>query len=419
MPTMKDTHTLRDGPNGQQTGAIALFGEEVQPLGQESELPLGQGGKWTNVQLIGNGPGPKGWVPTEAIDPTGSSAIAPGPIDKTQFAKECWLEAIYFGSNAHFLAIVAELRSGTQDGANGAGLGPYRFTQAEWDASSSDSGYDIEFAPQNINNWRLQCVVAALIAQHARQALETANPGQAPTAIALYNEWLKQVGEAPPADQAQLATDMQKAIDATTKPYTDAGNSLIEATPAPPIKAPDAPAASGPTPPLPGSASVKTVLDFIGHAEAPLGYNQMVGETKTTAHNLTAMTIDAVMVLQQQFISAHKASSAAGHYQIIRGTLAGLKTSLQLTGKELFDGPCQDRLATKLLVDRGLNKRLAGTISKETFASHVAMEWASMPVVVAMVGSCGFMLSPKQSYYDGVGQNHALVSVQDFLAAIP
>lgn len=157
--------------------------------------------------------------------------------------------------------------------------------------------------------------------------------------------------------------------------------------------------------------ALRPLLLLIGEAEShnnPNAYYSHVNNTNDPA--LTRMTIDQVIAWQKNYVASGSPSSAAGRFQIIRGTLRGLKSALRLSGAELFDEAMQVSMAIELLRQRGIDDFLSGLIDYSTFGTNLAKEWASLPV----------MSGPKagQSYYAGDGLNHALVSVEELRAAL-
>lgn len=158
--------------------------------------------------------------------------------------------------------------------------------------------------------------------------------------------------------------------------------------------------------------TVNTLLDFIADHESNGDYNIVWGGIKSADRPrkpLTSMTIGEVLAWQDS-IDARYQSEAAGKYQIMEDTLRGLYAEAGMKLTDLFDVSGQDRLGRQLLVRRGLNQYLAGTISTETFANNLAKEWASLPVVTGA--------KKGRSYYAGDGLNAAGVSVEPFLAAV-
>ncbi|MQW69734.1 hypothetical protein GHK50_06680 [Sinorhizobium medicae] len=155
------------------------------------------------------------------------------------------------------------------------------------------------------------------------------------------------------------------------------------------------------------------LLEFIREAEVGssgrASYDVIYGHNQGgLAKPLTAMTVAQVLAAQKGWSKAH-GSSAAGAYQFMRATLAGLlKEVAWLRGDHRFDAALQDRLALHLLNRRGLAAFLAGEIGRAEFARRLAMEWASLPVLTDSKGSRQ-RVRRGQSYYAGDGQNRALV----------
>jgi muramidase (phage lysozyme) len=187
------------------------------------------------------------------------------------------------------------------------------------------------------------------------------------------------------------------------------GPSATESTPLP---TPKAKSSTSPTESTAGgtvigslpSGSVQGLLDFIASKESMGDYNILVGGKRA---NLTNMTVQEVLQLQNQMKRGGFESTAVGKYQIIQSTLLGnmQKAGVALTDK--FDQSTQDKLGLALLKGRGLEQYLAKKISPEKFADQISMEWAAMPYHTGA------------SYYDKVGSNKSLVSRQAFVSALP
>ncbi len=155
---------------------------------------------------------------------------------------------------------------------------------------------------------------------------------------------------------------------------------------------------------------VKGILDLIRTTETNLGYNQIVGHNRTLP--LDEMSIDDIMAYQKKEMTKAKGyeSSAVGGYQIIRDTLGYLKRRMKLSGDELLTKEMQDDMALELLGRRGLSRWESGEISDEEFATNIAKEWASFPVVKPVNGK-----RAGESYHKHVGTNKALVSIESVL----
>lgn len=101
-------------------------------------------------------------------------------------------------------------------------------------------------------------------------------------------------------------------------------------------------------------------------------------------------------------------SSAIGRYQFIYGTLRALQKQKNLPGSTLFTPELQDNLAVTLMVARGYSKWYIGNLSDEGFAHGLSLEWASLP-------------DPQnggKSHYDGVGPNHAGLTLEYVYATL-
>lgn len=122
---------------------------------------------------------------------------------------------------------------------------------------------------------------------------------------------------------------------------------------------------------------VSNLQNVIGQAESKNSYTAVYGGENP---KLTRMTINHVLALPSQPTSDPKIrSSAAGKYQIIKSTLEGLKTSMGLTGDELFDENMQDKMSVELMRGRGLDDFLSGKITPDAFMANLAVEWAGLP----------------------------------------
>ena len=159
------------------------------------------------------------------------------------------------------------------------------------------------------------------------------------------------------------------------------------------------------------------LLDFISGPESHGSYTVIFGNHQTSLpHPITSMTLDQLLTAQIQW-GREWGSSAAGRYQIMQGTLAGLVKSLGLSGSELFSPDLQDRLGYTLLKQRGYGAFMARQMTTVDFAKSLAEEWASMPVLAATKGASR-QITEGQSYYAGDGLNKALVSPAAFEAAL-
>ncbi len=138
-------------------------------------------------------------------------------IDRALFAQECVRQGVFFTIQPHYLLAVAQLRSNISDDPDGDRIGPFRLTQAEWDANSNDGLFDVHFTPEQIHSSTRQCAVFGLMALRAFDAFEEAN-GHSPSAQELYRQqW-------PAAD----ATGLQKALDDTAALIEPAAAAVLD-----------------------------------------------------------------------------------------------------------------------------------------------------------------------------------------------
>lgn len=85
-------------------------------------------------------------------------------IDPEDFALECIQWALYCGVPAHYMVAVAQMRGkGLNDATDGDNIGPFRLTQATWDAFRSDAEFEVDFDSSQITSWRRQCLVFAIM----------------------------------------------------------------------------------------------------------------------------------------------------------------------------------------------------------------------------------------------------------------
>jgi hypothetical protein len=163
-------------------------------------------------------------------------------IDKADFAEECVRQGLNCGANPHYILGVAQLRSGISDGTVGAEVGPFRLTQADWNAHCTDSAFGLTFLPTDITDPDMQIPVFAVMARRAFDAFETAN-NRTPSAKELYLQ------QFPAAPAATLSTDLKAALDATAGLIDPAAAAVLDDEQAPPPKItdPDQPVSSSGT----------------------------------------------------------------------------------------------------------------------------------------------------------------------------
>jgi uncharacterized protein (TIGR02594 family) len=142
-------------------------------------------------------------------------------IDRATFAEECVRQGVFFRVEPHYLLAVAQLRSGISDVDDGDRKGPYRLTQAEWDANSNDDEFDLHFTPTQIGSALRQCAVFGLMAHRAFDAFSSAK-ARNPSALELYlQQW-------PDAAAPTLSADFQKALDGTAGLLDPAADAVLD-----------------------------------------------------------------------------------------------------------------------------------------------------------------------------------------------
>jgi muramidase (phage lysozyme) len=166
-----------------------------------------------------------------------------------------------------------------------------------------------------------------------------------------------------------------------------------------------------------GSGNTAPLRSLIRSLEAPQGYNQIYGGISTSDYPsipVTQMTVGQVLDWQDSIDSKYP-SEATGGYQFMEDTLRGLVSSGVASKSELFSPAVQERLATALMVKRGLNNYIAGSISDVTFAQNLSKEWASLP---AQTKDRKGRAATGQSYYAGDGLNKSHTTMQAVLNAV-
>lgn len=153
------------------------------------------------------------------------------------------------------------------------------------------------------------------------------------------------------------------------------------------------------------------LLDLIGRAEAPGGYDAVHGaipQALRPPRPLTQMRVSEVIAWQKS-IRSRVVSTAAGRYQMIYDTLGWAADRLGARSWT-FNAVTQDALAMELLRRRGWDEYQAGRLSWSEFGLRLAQEWAGLPVPTGP--------SAGQSYYAGTAGNAATVSVAELRAVL-
>lgn len=152
----------------------------------------------------------------------------------------------------------------------------------------------------------------------------------------------------------------------------------------------------GPLPTTRG-APVARLRDLIAMAEAgPMGYDAVqYGARIKPGKRPTDMTIGEIFA----WIKATPGQPhAIGRYQIIPATLRHLVRELRVPDTARFDAPLQDRMATLLLQEAGLDEFLSGQMDRVAFMNRIAKVWAGLPT------------SNGRSHYHGYAGNKAVLS---------
>ncbi len=170
----------------------------------------------------------------------------------------------------------------------------------------------------------------------------------------------------------------------------------------------------------PGNAAPMSALrSLISKGEG--GYNSVnLGERhgqRAATRNLSGMTVNEIMAAQRS-----KEFNAVGRYQMIPSTFASGVKALELSGNEKFTPELQERFFSEYLIGKAgggaaldFIKGKHNDLNKAMVA--MAKEWASFPVPHAMKGHVRHVAAG-QSYYHGVGNNKAHLSLSDVRAAL-
>lgn len=146
--------------------------------------------------------------------------------------------------------------------------------------------------------------------------------------------------------------------------------------------------------------------NFIGESKG--NYNAYFANIDSSL-DLSAKSFDEIYAFQRWMLSQDKRSTAIGRYQFLKSTLEGLQEEAQYTGSILFTPETQDRLAIRLLEERGYSEWRMKKISDKQFAHNLSIIWASLPDP----------LNEGKSHYDGdkVG-NSASTSLDNVYAML-
>lgn len=157
-------------------------------------------------------------------------------------------------------------------------------------------------------------------------------------------------------------------------------------------------------------AAYTPLLDTIARGESGGNYNAYFGSPANTKIRFTDMTVSEVLEWQDKYVAEGSVSNAVGKYQIIKPTLLGLIDQLSVDVSEKFDEALQDRLAIALLERRGSLAYVSNKLTREQFATNLAMEWAALPKASGP--------NPHESYYAADGINASNITVDEVYNAL-
>jgi hypothetical protein len=186
MPTMKTRTVLRAAPGqtAEREDVIVGLGDQVGILGTQHVDGDPENVTWTKIEAFDSDGKPTGWALTTSID-----FNAPAPdlsIDMHDFARQCWWLYLETGANPYYLTSVGQFRSNLMADQDRSGIGPFRLSQAEWDAGRASPQFGLgEYSATDISDWRMQCTMFGLMSQASTDAI-AAILGRQPTWVELY-----------------------------------------------------------------------------------------------------------------------------------------------------------------------------------------------------------------------------------------
>lgn len=134
-------------------------------------------------------------------------------INTADFARHCVNQGRFYAVNPHFILAVAHVLSGFSDDTQGNQIGPFRFTQADWDAKLNDPKFeDDPPIAADIKIPAIQVLFATVQALHAQTKLVT-QLGRFPSPDELYDAWPKT--PVPPGGNLQGALDNTRSLITT------------------------------------------------------------------------------------------------------------------------------------------------------------------------------------------------------------
>lgn len=345
-------------------------------------------------------------------------------IEPADFANECLLMwRVHPGGNAHYVAAVAMLRSKMSDDTVGGKVGPYGWTQDQWnsnlDLKNPALGADT-FGPGDINDWTAQVSVYTLNTVNALQGLNS------PSALQLYQ---KQWSDA--AADPQLATNFQQACDDTKQVILDAidrqlpdstATASVIADPTKPLAAGASAGGAGAgqqgivTGPqgIPGNGGVLGAL-VAAHESGGAGYNAYnrgnAGDSAGATMNFATMSLAQITQLQALPSGNPNRLFAVGKYQLIPSTMKDAIIKLKLTLDTMLTPSLQEALFRNYLV----------AIKRPQVKSFVTGQGAALAdAQLALAREFASFPDPSTglSVYGGSGGNQATVTVAQSASAL-
>jgi muramidase (phage lysozyme) len=155
-----------------------------------------------------------------------------------------------------------------------------------------------------------------------------------------------------------------------------------------PLEPAKPPSTQSATPPANRAQQMQNIRNLIQRAEITPGaenpYDIQQGEGKKAAVELTKMTVDQVLALQDQRRKKglkKGESTAVGAYQILQCTQKEKIAQLKIQGDEMFDKDLQDRLADALIKQAGYEDYAANPTpdAKKAFIKRLSGIWAGIP----------------------------------------
>lgn len=147
-------------------------------------------------------------------------------INREDFAQQCVESGVWVGVQPHFLMAVAQLRTGIVNRTGGEAIGPYRVTEAEWNADGSHPDLQIHLPADRRKMPFVQVLHAAIRTLRVSQAFSQ-EQGRHPTSVELYRAaW----PDDPDIAVAGFDARLQAALDATRAEIVDAFAVLYPAT---------------------------------------------------------------------------------------------------------------------------------------------------------------------------------------------